>query len=89
MIFLSLVSSYECRGSRVQVLGILKEEVNGLLSSISYGSGSVNIPLSSIFLHYSHKTLPGRQEFPPSDKGTNWRSERLENLSKTRNYTLI
>lgn len=69
--------------------GILKEKVNGLLSSVSYGRGSVNIPLSSIFLLYSHKTLPGRQEFPPSDKGTNWRSERLENLSKMRNYTLI
>lgn len=60
-------------------------KLNWLLPRVSYGSGSVNRALSYIFLATQH--LQGRYEFPHCEKGANWRSEKLDNLSKVRNTT--
>ena len=67
--------------------GIFEREVNWFLLSVSYRSGSVNRSLSDVFFLYLKRTLQGRYEFPHSDKGANWRSERLANLSNAENIT--
>lgn len=67
--------------------GIFEREVNWFLLSVSYRSGSVNRSLSYVFFLYLKRTLQGRYEFPHSDKGANWRSESLANLSNAENIT--